>query len=100
MTQTSPIEIDLSMEFSSLRVPVLCCSMDRGSSTSRPAALTTIYIGDEIPDVPGLLACARNCAKLLGRGFMLPIPLVGHRYAPSCGPGRCQKLARNGARSI
>src|SRR5580700_8486806 len=67
MTETSPIEIDLSMEFSSLRVPVLCCSMDRGSSTSRSAALTTIYIGDEIPDVPGLLACARNCAKLHGR---------------------------------
>src|ERR1700722_16277630 len=66
MTETSPIEIDLSMEFSSLRVPVLCCSMDRGRSTSRPAALTTIYSGDEIHDVPGLLACARNCAKLHG----------------------------------
>src|ERR1700733_6089887 len=38
--------------------------MDRGSSTSRPAALTAIYIGDEIHDVRGLLACARNCAKL------------------------------------
>jgi hypothetical protein len=58
--------------------------MDRGGSTFRPAALTAIYLGDEIPGVPGLLACARNCAKLHSY-FMLPIQPVARselRAAP------------------
>jgi hypothetical protein len=33
-------------------------------SKVRPVALTTTYIGREIPDVSALLASARNCAKL------------------------------------
>jgi hypothetical protein len=62
MLATSPMAVVLSMrDLLNSRVPG--ASLFDGSKV-RPVALTTTYIGREIPDVSALLASARNCAKL------------------------------------